>query len=622
MEKQNMPRIPWPEWKIVRELGYGGNGTVFEIRRDNESSALKVISIPKGQKKLTEVQKQENLRNGVPPTESLFSEPWSMHQPERAPSGQQTTERFDSIKREVMKEYEVMADLKGCKNIVKCEDRKAIQHDDGFGWDVFIRMELLTPLTEWLGMVPTDDVVLRIAADLCNALVFLNQKGMVHRDVKPTNIFVAQDGTYKLGDFGITRSVEELKTSGVIGTYDYMPPEVLKGAQADAASDLYSLGMALYWMLNERRLPFCSSVHPGEEELECARDQRLRGVPIPEPLHGGPGLKSIVMKAISFAPAERYRSASELSAEVNHLIGGRIPKGLWLSLAAVGAIVALTLCIVLFLRGCEREKTTTQETAAPTVMVTDTTNEVKPVPATETSAPVTEIPVPETETPVPETATLAPETETPAPAVGSYDHLFSASVGTVIEFGSYQQKYYEAGTESIQWIVLENRKDKILVVSKYALDCQPYNRNSQEEDAGLWERSTLRQWLNGTVYGNAFTEEEQSMILKTAVSADANDEYRTYQGRETQDYVFLLSLNEVNKYFTDNYERICRPTEYTAVKKEYKLDYCWWWLRTVGSDTQRVAIVNTKGVADADGDLTHWPAGAVRPAMWIGKAAS
>lgn len=153
------------------------------------------------------------------------------------------------------------------------------------------------------------------APGLCSALETCHRRGIVHGDIKPRNVFVGggnfdEQVTYKLGDFGMAQF------SAVDNTNDFMAPEVLCGAEVSPASDLYSVGMVLYWALNERRIPFVPLPPTAVEasDLAIAREQRLRGDPLPEPLHGSQALKNVVMRACADDPAQRYASVEEFRA--------------------------------------------------------------------------------------------------------------------------------------------------------------------------------------------------------------------------------------------------------------------------------------------------------------------
>ena len=195
--------------------------------------------------------------------------------------------------------------------------------------------------------------------------------------------------------------------------------------------------------------------------------------------------------------------------------------------------------------------------------------------------------------------------------------LKGIKVGNYIKFGEYEQDNNTAnGKEDIEWLVLEVKDGKALVISKYALDCKPYNTS---DTAVTWEICTLRKWLNNDFLGSAFSANEKAMIPTVTVSADKNPDWSTNPGNATQDQVFLLSITEVNKYFSSDSARQCEPTDFAVANGAGKRDNgnCWWWLRSPGFDQGDAASVNFYGFVYEfgldvnDGDLV------VRPALWI-----
>ncbi len=190
-------------------------------------------------------------------------------------------------------------------------------------------------------------------------------------------------------------------------------------------------------------------------------------------------------------------------------------------------------------------------------------------------------------------------------------------------FGSYYQDETGKAKEKIAWLILEKKGNKALIISKYALDCQPYNKSFTDV---TWEKCTLRTWLNGTFLNNAFSAEEQKKITTTNVSADKNPEHDTNSGRATKDKIFLLSINEAEKYFTNDESRRCAPTAYAKSQGAYtKEDYktasgeaaCWWWLRSPGYSQLAAALVDCAGSVSFDGNGVGINYDAVRPALWI-----
>ena len=195
--------------------------------------------------------------------------------------------------------------------------------------------------------------------------------------------------------------------------------------------------------------------------------------------------------------------------------------------------------------------------------------------------------------------------------------LLKANVGSYVFFGSYEQDNDTSnGKEDVEWLVLAKEGDKALVISRYALDCQQYNTTHTNV---TWETCSLRKWLNGTFISNAFSSDEQNMIQTTTVTADKNPSYSTSPGNNTTDKVFLLSITEINKYFSSYSARQCQGTAYCYAQGAYKTDNgnCWWWLRSPGGISDYAAYVYDNGSVRSSGDLVTYVNDAVRPALWI-----
>lgn len=191
-----------------------------------------------------------------------------------------------------------------------------------------------------------------------------------------------------------------------------------------------------------------------------------------------------------------------------------------------------------------------------------------------------------------------------------------AGVGDKITFGSYEQDNdLSNGSEDIEWIVLAREKDRILVISKYALFFRGYNNDTA---AITWSNCTLRTFLNGTFLDDAFTPDEQAMIPTVTVSAGGNPDYSTRPGKDTQDKVFLLSIEEANEYFSFNFTRRCKCTAYAKESADFTVshDYISWWLRSPGSEQKYAAEVSEDGSLKTYGMLVSVHH-AVRPALWI-----
>ena len=201
--------------------------------------------------------------------------------------------------------------------------------------------------------------------------------------------------------------------------------------------------------------------------------------------------------------------------------------------------------------------------------------------------------------------------------------LKAANVGDTIKFGKYEQDNNTSnGKEDIEWNVLAKEGDRVLLISKYALDCKQYNTELTDV---TWETCSLRQWLNGTFLNDAFSTEEQSLIQDTYVSADENPKYNTNPGNATTDKIFLLSKNEAIKYFgSDEYGK-CISTAYAKANGAYTssshtkngVPTCRWWLRSPGDSQGYAAYVNIGGSVSYYGSSVNAGHECVRPAMWV-----
>lgn len=197
----------------------------------------------------------------------------------------------------------------------------------------------------------------------------------------------------------------------------------------------------------------------------------------------------------------------------------------------------------------------------------------------------------------------------------------NVQVGDYITFGHYEQDNDTAnGAEGIAWLVLDIKDGKALLISKYALDAQPY-----DEEGGdvTWERCTLRTWLNNNFYNTAFSETEKAQIKTTTVLADPNPTYTTYAGYDTNDNVFLLSTKEASNYFSSNGKRQCQPTAYAkaqgVVTATDSSNYgnCNWWLRTPGKYHFDASYIYIAGFAVDPGYIVSASKIGIRPAIWI-----
>ena len=289
----------WPQWKAVSKIGHGSYGSVYKAGRTDQNmdtfSAIKVISVPSNEAELYSIE-AEGYNAG------------------------QAREYFKKVAMTYVRESEVLKELRGEPNVVSIDDYYIEERKSGAGYDIFIRMELLTPLSHWLrDNSISEESAAKIGIDICTALEACEKHNIIHRDIKPENILCNSEGVFKLGDFGIARNLECLSGSLTrIGSENYIAPEIVYSKKYNGRVDIYSLGLVLYSLLNGRRLPFWPD---GKEiitagERHAAFSRRIKGEKIPPPKNCCAKLAKIILKACAFDPDDRYSSAKEMKKEL------------------------------------------------------------------------------------------------------------------------------------------------------------------------------------------------------------------------------------------------------------------------------------------------------------------
>ena len=722
-------------WYIKDMLGMGSYGTVYELERQDfgatYKAALKAITIPQSQNQV------DSLGADGMDEASVAS-------------------YFRQVAEEVVGEFVLMSKLKGNSNIVSYEDHIVIPHKEGIGWDILIRMELLTPLIAHVRsnkLAPND--VVKFGIDLCRALEICQKHNIIHRDIKPENIFISDNGDYKLGDFGIARTLE--RTTGALskkGTFTYMAPEIYIGREYGSSVDIYSLGIVMYWLLNENRTPFLPS-YPATitpRDREQALLMRIRGDAPPPPCMADGRLAEIVLKMCAFNPKERYDSLALLRADLEGVwrtdvivaeqaqsekaalpvspssgldstkkaklvaepeeytplpvyaapqgrIGGESEETAILieqsepervveetvfvepenatnidekahrngkkTSSKIINIIGAILVVMLLLSGIqhlwwlifspdappdtlhiddspqivnlenfwnrpyEEARSWLANIDIPATIVFDfhdtvpegyvirtsprvgTLSALSTVTITVSRGPYT---IPEAE---PEPTEPLPAPEAPQQNAASTS---TPTAGSIMQFGGHT------------WRVLDVQGNRALLLSEYVLEERAYHHTLTNV---TWENSSLRHHLNNEFF-NSFSVADRTRILQVRNINSNNPWYGTNGGNDTYDRIFLLSLEEVVRYFGDSGQLANRPlvnpiyNMYAlAIDDQYNSRRVAhdtignarnWWLRSPAQANDLVVTIDFIGnvhISGRGGDVSQTTVVRVRPALWL-----
>lgn len=191
-----------------------------------------------------------------------------------------------------------------------------------------------------------------------------------------------------------------------------------------------------------------------------------------------------------------------------------------------------------------------------------------------------------------------------------------AEVGQIFILGSYEQDGDKSnGKEPIRWIVLDKNEKGILLLSEYILD---YSKYAYDAPSATWSACSIRNSWNTVQAYKSFNEEELMHIRWTSLSTPANPEYETKGGPDTIDRFFLLSHEEVNRYFPDDASRCAIPTkEATKSVWYHDQDDYRWWLRTPGKKSSYAMYVSETGSVETAGTFLESKGIGSRPAIWL-----
>ena len=574
-------------------------------------------------------------------------------------------DNYEKGKERFLKEARTMAKFSKDEGIVKALDFFEINNT------AYIVMEYLEGVTlkQYLRenkRIDAEELV-ELLVPLIEALDEIHSQGLIHRDISPDNIMVLPDGRIKLMDFGAARDYTEFgeKSLSIVLKPGYAPPEQYQthGVQGPW-TDIYALCATMYKCITGENPP---------DAIERVMDDHLKkisafGIPVL------PQIEEAIIKGMSVAANDRYQNVgdfcedlyggyeenSEPEAEESQsqvetesaeqsveakadILQEEVPQGKYSTTEAV-----LESEDLISEELSENAGLTSEENEAEAGIESETNNSGNKVPEQRMEKEKDSI-TPEKEG---QSGNRAKEETKKVQKKNNYFPLIvgilillgiagtfaynksvfeetaskteSSSqekdknpeykVGETIEFGNYPQE--EDGTEKpIEWIVMKNEGNQVLLLSKYVLDAKPYN---EEFEKVTWETSDIRKWLNNEFYTTAFNKTEKAKIQASLIKNEDNSEYGTSGGNDTEDKVFLLSEKEAETLFSNEEERIAKATEYAEKSGVYDEEKgAWWWLRSPGFGSRGAAEVDSDGWVYRVGNLVYIRPDGVRPALYL-----
>ena len=501
----------------------------------------------------------------------------------------------------------------------------------------------------------------------------IHRAGYIHRDLSLSNIMHLRDGSVRIIDFGSAETIEDAmnRPQAIWRTSKkyYSAPEQIRSESQGPWTDIYALGVCMFKMaaggLPQNWAP--GMKYPSLQDID----------------HAIPGeFDRVIAKATQPDPSMRYQSAEEMLADVDKIACVKVHRSHRLLIAiAAGLTVIAGVILMAFLFRDEPEKQVnmtatltespdyeeqkvmtddvgqiivtvaqTRETVAPIIeyipaatgtlvpeskpaqttaaakikiLPVSTPNKAAPIAMPSGSAPTATPGIlgTRTQTDEPPKVTIPERTEAPSTEKPKEAAIPKLEIGSYITFGSYPQN--GGDKEPIEWQVLDVSDNKALLISRYGLDAQAYNK---QYVTITWENSSLRKWLNDTFLFTAFSAKEQESILVTHVDNGRSQGYEAFStdgGKDTDDKIFLLSYAEAARYFAGDTPRKCVPTSYARHQGVLVADDSnvngkltgRWWLRSPGKSVVDAGIIDQYGVLEWM--YVNWDEAMVRPVLWV-----
>lgn len=279
----------WPGLRVIEKINEGSDGSKY-YRAVNESTGseyeIKILSLPQSDAEIVSL-KNEGM------------------------DAAQIAKYYNDKVTEAVNSSKLNASLNGVVSTRAAEECKVLARDEGIGWELYTRSELLIPLTDYLAVKALSEAdVIKLGTDVAASLECCERIGILHKDIKPESIYLTPNGEFKLGGY----SHEVPKAIG-----NYTSPEAAKGEEYTSCSDVYSLGMILYTLLNNNRPPLTD---PNAEEITFAQrstaaKRRLAGEELPAPCNASAQTANVILLALSHDPLKRFKNATAFKAALS-----------------------------------------------------------------------------------------------------------------------------------------------------------------------------------------------------------------------------------------------------------------------------------------------------------------
>ena len=275
----------WNEWVVDKQVCEGNLSNVYEVKNEKKTAIIKVISVPKLQIE-GRAASQSNMEN------------------QEAMSG-----FFKDVVEALETELERISVLNNIPNILGYQQYEAFERRQDVGYDLVLLMDKEESLSDYLkknNQIKNDGIV-KLIREAAWILEQAHREGIIHKDLKPENIFVKENGECMVGDFAMARKVDSYQSRNQRKIEPaYIAPEVLSDYDYDVSTDIYALGVVLYALLNDQYVP---------GELINRRFQTK----VPRPVRAGERLSELVLKAIAYRKNERFSSAEEFFHALSQL---------------------------------------------------------------------------------------------------------------------------------------------------------------------------------------------------------------------------------------------------------------------------------------------------------------